>query len=193
MATAISVSNRVSLLMTPREIGDGDITMWQLARVQRIGARTSLSLNLHFTDELQQPVGLLELERVHSAFHRDAEGKDRPITDRVSARTIEIGFSSLQVQLENSSARDVFLTELSVIGKPLYRRDPLELTVSDGAGIHLHGLRHLSLDLPRLIRYRNGAGFCELRTRATQTSGRYSAGVAARCPPTSIGAKIDVI
>ena len=142
--------NRVSLLMTPREIGDGDITMWQLARVQRIGARTSLNLNLHFTDELQQPVGLLELERVQSAFHRGEEGKGRPITDGVSARTIAIGFTSLQVQLENSSARDVFLTELSVIGKPLYRRDPLELTVSDGAGIHLHGLRHLSLDLPAL-------------------------------------------
>ncbi|MCY4072493.1 MAG: hypothetical protein OXG60_14465 [Chloroflexi bacterium] len=142
--------NRFSLLMTPREVGKGGTTLWQLARAERIRARTSLDLNLRFADELGRPVGLLEFERLGAAFHRDEEGERSAIRDKISARIIEIGFTSLVVRVENNSARDVFLTDLRVIGKPLYRRDPLELTISDGGGIHLHGLKHLTLDLPAL-------------------------------------------
>ena len=142
--------NRFTLLMTPREVGEAGTTLWQLARAERIGARTSLNLNLRFTDEMGQPVGMLELERLGAAFHRDEGGKVSAIRENVSARIIEIGFTSLVARLENNSARDVFLTELLVIGKPLYRRDRLELTLSDGAGIHLHGLKHLTQDLPAL-------------------------------------------
>lgn len=142
--------NRLSLLLTPREVGEGGTTLWQLAGAERIGAKTSLALNLRFTDELGRPVGLLEFERLQAAFHRNEAGKGSAIREKVSARIIEIGFTSLLARLENNSARDVFLTELLVIGKPLYRRDPLELTLSDGAGIHLHGLMHFTLDLPAL-------------------------------------------
>ncbi|MCY4020744.1 MAG: hypothetical protein OXG39_15130 [Chloroflexi bacterium] len=142
--------NRFTLLMTPREVGAGGTTLWQLAQAERIGARASLDLSLRFTDELGRPVGLLEFERLQAAFYRDEGGEGSAIREDVSARIIEIGFTSLLARLENNSARDVFLTELLVIGKPLYRRDPLELTVSDGAGIHLHGLRHFTQDLPAL-------------------------------------------
>ena len=142
--------NRITLRMTPREVGANGTTLWQLARAERIGARTGLTLNLRFTDELGQPIGLLEFERLRAAFHRDEAGNGGAIQENVSARIIEIGFTSLLARVENNSVRDVFLTELLVIGKPLYRRDPLELTVGDGAGIHLHGLKHLTQDLPAL-------------------------------------------
>ena len=142
--------NRFTLRMRPREVGASGTVLWQLARPERIGARAGLSLSLRFTDDSQQPVALLELERLQAVFHRDEQSRGREVKEDVSARLIELGFTSLLVQLENNSARDVFLTELRVIGKPLYRRDPLELTVGDGAGIHLHGLKHLTQDLPAL-------------------------------------------
>lgn len=142
--------NRFTLLMTPREVGEAGAKLWQLTRAERIGARTSLALNLRFTDELGRPVGLLEFERLGAAFHRDDRAEGSAIREKVSARIIEISFTSLLVRVENDSARDVFLTELFVIGKPLYRRDQLELTLSDGEGIHLHGLKHLTQDLPAL-------------------------------------------
>lgn len=142
--------NRVSLRMTPRQVGKGETTLWQLARAERIGARTSLTLSLRFADELGRPVALLEFERLQAAFHRDEGGQGSAIREKVSARIIEIGFTSLVARVENNSARDVFLTKLHIIGKPLYRRDPLELTLSDGAGIHLHGLQHVTQDLPAL-------------------------------------------
>ncbi len=142
--------NRFTLLMTPRELGESGTTLWQLGRAERVGARTSLDLNLRFTDETGQPIGMLELERLGAAFHRNERGEGSAIREKVSARIIELGFTSLLVRLENDSARDVFLTELLVIGKPLYRRDRLELTLSDGEGIHLHGLKHLTQDLPAL-------------------------------------------
>lgn len=142
--------NRFTLLMTPREVGESGTSLWQLTRPERIGARTSLELNLRFTDDLGRPIGLLEFERLQATFHRDERGAGSAIQENVSARIIEIGFTSLLARLENNSARDVYLTELLVIGKPLYRRDPLELTLSDGAGIHLHGLQHVTQDLPAL-------------------------------------------
>lgn len=142
--------NRFTLRMTPREVGASGVTLWQLAGAERIGAQTGLALSLRFTDDLQRPVGLLEFERLEASFSRDETGRTGAIQQQVSARIIEFGFTSLLVQLENKSARDVFLTELRVIGKPLFRRDPLELTVGDGEGMHRHGLRHITQDLPAL-------------------------------------------
>lgn len=164
--------NRFTLRMTPREVGTGGTVLWRLARAERIGARTGLVLSLHFTDELGRPVGLLEFERLQAAFHRDETGGSGPIREQVSARIIEIGFTSLLARLENNSARDVFLTELLVIGKPLYRRDPLELTLSDGAGIHLNGLRHVTQDLPALSDMATARAFASYElTRRKQPAG----------------------
>ena len=143
-------ANRVSLLMTPREQGQSGTQMWKLSQAQRIVSGKNLTLNLRFTDDRGEPLALLALDRLKATFHRDANSAGAAVTEGVSAAVVHTGFTSLQVQVRNGSSRDVFLTELEVSGKPLYRRDPLEITIADGEGMHLHGLKHLALDLPAL-------------------------------------------
>ena len=142
--------NRVLLAMTPREVGESGSVVWQLGQAQRIGQGKPFLLKLGLLDDRGEPLGLLELEALQVAFHRRADGSGELISEGVSAEVVQVGFTSVQVQVSNSSFRDVFLTELKVIGKPLYRRDQLEIVFADGPGMHLHGLKQLSLDLPAL-------------------------------------------
>ena len=105
---------------------------------------------MSLTDERGQPVGLLELEALQAAFHSGIDGRRRQVMSGVIAELTQRGFTSLQVELRNANTRDVFLTELKIVGLPLYQSDPLELVASDGPSIMLHGLRQRTLDLPAL-------------------------------------------
>lgn len=142
--------NRLLLKMTPREIGQGRSLLWQLGQPLRIAQDTGLLLNLPLLDERGQPLGLLELEELQVSFHWRADGGGPPANAGVAAEVTLVGFTSIQVQLSNSNSRAVYLTALKVIGLPLYRRDPLEILMSDGTAMHLYGLQQLALDLPAL-------------------------------------------
>ena len=153
--------NRLLLKMTPREIGAEGSTLWQLGPALRIGQDTSLLLNVPLVDARDAPVGLLELEALEAAFHSRGDGRGKPVASGVSAEVAQRGFTSLQVRLSNANARDVFLTELRIIGRPLYRRDPLELVMEDGPSLHLYGLRQHALDLPALSDLATARAFAE--------------------------------
>ena len=159
--------NRLRLKMTPREIGQRRSALWQLGGTLRIAPETQLMLNLPLLDERGEPLGLLELEELQATFHRRADGEGPAFTTAVDAEVVELGFTSIQVRLSNRNARDVYLTALKILGLPLYRRDPLEILLEDLPGIHLHGLRQLSLDLPALSDFETAAAFAayELQRR----------------------------
>ena len=125
--------NRILLKMTPREIGHRGSLLWQLGQPLRIAPETQLLLNLRPLDDRGQPLGLLEMEDLQAAFHGRADGNGPPTTAGVAAEVTQLGFTSIQVQLNNRNARAVYLTELKVVGLPLYRRDALEILMTDGA------------------------------------------------------------
>ena len=142
--------NRISLLLTPREAGGGGTLLWQLTQAQAIGQKQELTLNLRFVDERNAPLGLLELERLEASFHRRPDRSGDAIQGPAAVEIVEVGWTSVQVQVRNRGAQDVYLTGLRVIGRPLYRRDPLEIVVSDAESITFYGLKQMSLDLPAL-------------------------------------------
>ena len=142
--------NRISLRMTPREIGDSGTRLWHLHVPQPIAQRSELLLTLRLVDERDQPLGLLAFERLVARFQEGTDEGGHEIHDGVLAQVLQLGTTSLQVRLSNSTRQTVYLTLLQVFGTPLYRRDPLEIVAADGAGMHLYGLKQLSLDLPAL-------------------------------------------
>ncbi len=142
--------NRISLMMTPREVGSSGTLLWRLGQAQKIGRGTQLMLNLHLVDDRNEPLGLLELEELEASFHRSPDGSGRALRGHVAVEIVHVGSTSVQVRVSNSGRRDVYLTALRVIGRPLYRRDPLEIVVADEESIILYGLRQMSLDLPAL-------------------------------------------
>ena len=142
--------NRLLLALTPREPGSPGRVLWRLAKAQRVPPHTPLLLNLPLVDQRGQSVGILALGELRAAFHENADASSPAITENVFAQVAGLGFTSLQVELRNSRARDVYLTDLRVIGKPLYRRDRVQIALEDGASLHLQGLRQMTLDLPAL-------------------------------------------
>ena len=142
--------NHVTLLMTPREVGADGTVLWRLARAQAVRQGQRLTLNLRLVDERNMPLGLLKLERLDASFHSRPDGSGEAVRGQVAVDIVDLGPMSVQVQIRNDGSRDVYLTELRVIGKPLYRADPLEIVVSDRANITLYGLRRMAFDLPAL-------------------------------------------
>lgn len=142
--------NRVSLLMTPREVGVSGTLLWRLGQAQKIGQGAQIMLRLNLVDERNKPLGLLELERLEASFHRKPDGSGGAIRGPAAVDIVEIGWTSVQALVRNNGAQDVYLTGMRVIGRPLYRRDPLEIVVSDAENITFYGLKQMSLDLPAL-------------------------------------------
>ena len=142
--------NRISLMMTPREVGLSGTLLWRLGQAQKIGRDAQIMLRLRLVDERNEPLGLLELERLEASFHSKPDGSGDAIQGQAAVEIVEIGWTSVQVQVRNHGAQDVYLTRLRVIGRPLYRRDPLEIVVSDAESITFYGLKQMSLDLPAL-------------------------------------------
>ncbi len=142
--------NRVSLQIRPREIGESGSLLWQLRQPLRIERHSELLLNLRLVDEHDQPLALLEYDGLVTRFQEFSAGTSPLPTEDLLVEVLQLGASSVQLRLSNRSGRDLQLTVLQLLGKPLYRRDPLEIVVADGAGIYLYGLKQLSLDLPAL-------------------------------------------
>jgi len=153
--------NRLSIILTPREIGAGNAILWQLDSPQRQAQGTQTTLTLNFRDDLNQPIGMLEFDSLSTTFNTVEDGMGITITDNVSVEIMETGFTSMQVQIRNNNPFDVYLTGLTIVGKPLYRRDPLEIVVSDGEGMHIYGLQREVLNLPALSDVETAQAFAE--------------------------------
>lgn len=142
--------NQIALRMTPRAVGASGTLLWQLESPLLLGPASEALLNLRLVDERDEPLGLLEFERLESRFQRGPEGGAREIHDGVGAEVAQLGTTSIQLRLVNRTGREAYLALLRLYGKPLHRSDPLEINASDGEGMHLYGLKRLALDLPAL-------------------------------------------
>ncbi|MDE2635745.1 MAG: hypothetical protein OXI30_05220 [Chloroflexota bacterium] len=142
--------NQIALRMTPRVIGASGTLLWQLESPLLLGPASEALLELRLVDELDEPIGLLEFERLEWRFQRGPEGGAREIHDGVGAAVAQLGTTSAQLNLVNRTRRDAYLALLRLYGIPLYRSAPLEINASDGEGMHLYGLKRLALDLPAL-------------------------------------------
>lgn len=142
--------NRLSLLLTPREIGESGLLLWQLRVPQRIEQRSELLLILRPVDEFGESVGLLALDRLEARFRETATGEGDFQDDDVRAEITQFNMTSVQLRLSNRKRTAVYLTLLELYGRPLYRREPLEIVVEDGESMHLYGLKQMTLDLPAL-------------------------------------------
>lgn len=142
--------NQIALRMTPRAIGASGTLLWRLESPLLVGPASEALLHLRLVDERNAPLGLLEFERLESRFQLGPEGGAREIHDGVSAEVEQLGTTSIELRLVNRTRREAYLTLLRLYGIPLYRSDPLEISASDGEGMHLYGLKRLALDLPAL-------------------------------------------
>jgi len=142
--------NQIAMLMTPREIGASGTLLWSLRSAQRIAQRSEVEMNLRLVDGRNQPVGLLKFERLLTRFQLGPETGGGAIDAGVAAEVVQLGTTSVRLRVVNQSRREVFLTALQLFGKPLYRGDTLEVSVADGEGMHVYGLKRLALDLPAL-------------------------------------------
>lgn len=142
--------NRLSLIMTPREIGTNNSIIWQSTHSQRLLQDSQYVFTLRFIDERNQPIGLLEFDELIVEFNTSPDGSGETITQEVVVDVLQQAFTSMQIQFQNRNSFDVYLTNLTIKGKPLYRRDPIEIVVSDGEGMHIYGLKHEVWNLPTL-------------------------------------------
>lgn len=151
--------NRLALRMTPREIGEAGSLLWELATPQRIAQRSETLLTLRLLDDAGEPFGLLAVDDLVARFKLWL-GDDHFLPgDDLRAELEQVSTTSVQVRLINRRWRDVFLTRLRLYGKALYRRAPLEIVAEDGEGMHLYGLKQMSLDLPALSDIRTATAF----------------------------------
>ncbi len=141
--------NRLTLLMRPRVIGDDNRLLWQLQSALRIEPHSELNVTARLQDERNQPIGLLAVDRLVSRFQLTESGAN-VITRNVAATIAEAGTSSALLRIRNGRRHPVFLTQLQLYGRPLYRGDPLEIVAADGEGLYRYGIKQLSLDLPAL-------------------------------------------
>jgi hypothetical protein len=178
--------NRLTLVMTPREIGAKNTTLWQLDNPQRIPAQTQVSFNLRFLDDLNQPVGMLELDNLSTTFHDNESGTGQTVDANVNI--LHMGFTSMQIQISNTGEREIYVTSLVVQGKPLYRRNPLEIVVSDGEGMHIYGLQSAKYELPALSNIETAQAFAEydLARRKHPTGTVYNLSATVRDHPTEV-------
>ncbi len=151
--------NRLSLRMTPREIGEAGSLLWEMAVPQRLERRSETLLTLRLLDEAGEPFGLLSVDDLVAHF-KLRPGDDHFLGgDDLKAEVERASTTTVQVRLSNRRWRDVFLSRLRLYGKAIYRRAPLEIVVEDGEGMHLYGLKQMSLDLPALSDIRTAAAF----------------------------------
>lgn len=153
--------NQIALLMTPRELGEGGTLIWQLRSPLRIGRRSERMMNLRLTDERDQPIGLLEFDRLESRFQLGPEGGGREMRGGAFAEVAQLGTASIELRLANPTRHDLYLTLLQLYGKPLYRGAPIEVGAADGAGMHIYGLKRLALDLPALSDFETAQAFAD--------------------------------
>lgn len=153
--------NQIALLMTPRVLGESGALIWQLRAPQRIARRSDLLLNLRLMDERDQPVGLLEFDRLEARFQLSPEEGGRVIPSGAVAEVMRLGTTSIQLRLTNQTRNDLYLTLLQLYGKPLYRSDPIEIRAEDGEGMHIYGLKRLALDLPALSHIETAQAFAD--------------------------------
>ena len=153
--------NRLSIIMTPREIGVNDTILWQLDHPQRIAQDKRYTLNLRFIDEQNLPLGMLEFDGITTVFNTLANGLGTEITEGIRVNIIRTGFTSMQIQIRNTKSFAVYLTSLVIKGKPLYRRSPLEIMVSDSEGMYVYGLKSAKWDLPALSDIEVAQAFAE--------------------------------
>lgn len=164
--------NRLSIIMTPREIGVNDTILWQLDYPQRFAQETQYTLNLRFIDVQNLPIGMLEFDDLTAVFNTSDDALGQAVTENVSVNIVQTGFTSMQIQVSNQNTSDVYLTSLVIRGKPLYRRDPLEIMVSDGEGMYIYGLKSAVWDLPALSNMEVAQAFAEYEiTRRKHPSG----------------------
>lgn len=153
--------NRLSIIMTPREIGVNNTILWQLDHPQRFAQGTQYTLNLHFTDEQNQPIGMLEFDDLTATFNTLADGLGQVVENGIGLDILQTGFTSMQIQVRNEQFPEVYLTSLVIRGKPLFRRAPLKITVSDGEGMHMYGLKSAEWNLPALSNIEVAQAFAE--------------------------------
>jgi hypothetical protein len=151
--------NQIALQMTPRVIGASGTLLWQLQSPLLVDPASETLLHLRLVDDRDEPLGLLEFERLESRFQQGPEGGAREIHEDVGIAVAQLGTSSVQLRLENRTRRHAYLTLLRLYGTPLYRSDPLEINASDGKGMHLYGLKRLAIDLPALSDIRTAQAF----------------------------------
>jgi len=153
--------NQLSVIMTPREIGVNDTVLWQLDHSQRFTQDTQYTLNLRFLDDQSNPIGMLEFDDLTAVFNTSQDGLGTDVNDDISITILKTGFTSIQVQISNQRDDAVYLTSLVITGKPLYRRNPIEIMISDGEGMHVYGLKSATWSLPALSNIEVAQAFAE--------------------------------
>jgi len=152
--------NQISLLMTPRELGERGTLIWQLRSPLRIRRRSELLMTLRLVDERDEPVGLLEFERLATRFQSAPQDGSRQVQGG-GAEVVQLGTNSVQLRVFNVSRNDLYLTLLQLYGRPLYRSSALEVSAADGEGIQIHGLKRLALNLPALSDIETAQAFAD--------------------------------
>ena len=153
--------NQIALMMTPREVGESGAQLWRLRTTLPMRRRSDLLLTARLVDERDQPIGLLSIDRVVSRFQALPEGGGREAGAGAKVEVVSLGATSAQLRLVNPTRDDLYLTALQLYGKPLYRRDPLEIVAADGEGMHFYGLKRLALDLPALSDIETARAFAD--------------------------------
>ncbi len=153
--------NQIALLMTPRQVGESGSLLWRLRAPLRLTPQSDQLLNLRLVDAGDQPLGLLAVERVAARFQLNPKRGGRELRNGAEVEVARLGAASVQLRLVNWTRQDLYLTALELYGKPLYRRDPLEIVAADGEGMHVYGLRRLALDLPALSDIETARAFAD--------------------------------
>jgi len=153
--------NQIALQMTPRALGENGVLLWQLRSPQRFSPHSERLMDLRLVDGRDQPLGLIEFDRIVSRFQRAPNVGGREVHNGVAAEVVQLGATFLRLRLANRSRHDLYLTVLQVYGKPLYRGDPIEVSAADGKGMHVFGLKRLELDLPALSDFETAQAFAE--------------------------------
>jgi len=141
--------NRVYLRMRPRSIGLPQSLLWTFTGELRFAAGKELRMTLRPLDDKGEPVGVLALDRLVSRF-RIARAGGATVSENVVAEALQINTNTVEIRLSNRRREALFLTSLQLYGQVISHSTMLEVVAEDALGVHLHGVKQATLELPAL-------------------------------------------
>ncbi|MGB1285378.1 MAG: hypothetical protein ACPG7F_02495 [Aggregatilineales bacterium] len=149
-----TIVNQVQVRITPCSIGAAGTTLWQLDTFQAITPGTIRQFRCQYQDENDNPVGAIQVDVLQPGIHYTANSRgDNTGNDEIAnlrLRVLKTDISATTLEIENTSNRPIYLTDLVLTGTPIHRGDSLLLTHSDPTSMTLYGVNRLLLDLPAL-------------------------------------------
>ncbi|NDJ35678.1 MAG: hypothetical protein GYB64_13535 [Chloroflexi bacterium] len=145
--SAAGLANQVAITLYPREVGTGEVRLWQAATVLRLEPGVERALSARYTGEGDlRWIGALDVRAAIEVRTRRDPDKGKVATGDVTLE-LEAGASAARIRLFNRRDQVLYVHTLRLFGLPLRAFNPVTIAVADVDAQVATGRHPLRLDL----------------------------------------------